>query len=590
MYLRRVITTVGGFCGGLLIALLMIQVASALPPSCPPGLLTCGGASGRSGAVADSDRDGYTTAQGDCDDANFSRSPGRQEICSNGIDDDCDVAVDEIGCLGAGEPAVTDLNAQAGSVSSVALWWTAISMPTPVTQYDVRQSATLITSANWSSAQPLANVLASGSAGTVENYQVTGLSAQTTYYFAVKAVSQNGSSALSNVAIAVTMSSSETPSGTPTGGTPPPVDTTPPPADTVPPPPVTDLYAVPSYSGITLRWTSPVVTSDLAQVVLVRQVGAAPVDRSDGTPVFGGLAEEYVDTTVGGNATYYYAAYGCDASSNCALPAVVSGALLPLPSDGSVVTDPGGTVYVVENGVLRVIEGGTFQDLGLGPESVIALSNEQIARYGKGDPIVMSASEILKQIDPDHDGLSNYDEIGTRTEPSNPDTDFDSYFDGEEVATHHDPLTVPATRYVDKRLVSRMRGRILLQVERQGQAWWVNPADGKRYYLRDGNVAYQVMRYLSLGITNENLGKIPVAGTEEVGDPELVKRLSGRMLLSVEGLGEVWYVNPADGKRYYLRDGDAAYWVMRYRSLGIKNVDLDKIPIGSLRGKLTGNH
>ena len=135
-----------------------------------------------------------------------------------------------------------------------------------------------------------------------------------------------------------------------------------------------------------------------------------------------------------------------------------------------------------------------------------------------------------------------------------------------------------------------MRGRILLQVERQGQAWWVNPADGKRYYLRDGNVAYQVMRYLSLGITNENLGKIPVAGTEEVGDPELVKRLSGRMLLSVEGLGEVWYVKPADGKRYYLRDGDAAYWVMRYRSLGIKNVDLDKIPIGSLRGKLTGNH
>jgi hypothetical protein len=41
-------------------------------------------------------------------------------------------------------------------------------------------------------------------------------------------------------------------------------------------------------------------------------------------------------------------------------------------------------------------------------------------------------------------------------------------------------------------------------------------------------------------------------------------------------------VNPADGKRYYMKDGDIAYEIMRYLSLGITNKDLEKIRIGEL--------
>ena len=58
--------------------------------------------------------------------------------------------------------------------------------------------------------------------------------------------------------------------------------------------------------------------------------------------------------------------------------------------------------------------------------------------------------------------------------------------------------------------MSNLKGRILLQVEKNGEAWYVNPKDGKRYYLKNGEAAYQIMRFLSLGITNKNLREIPV--------------------------------------------------------------------------------
>jgi len=57
-------------------------------------------------------------------------------------------------------------------------------------------------------------------------------------------------------------------------------------------------------------------------------------------------------------------------------------------------------------------------------------------------------------------------------------------------------------------MVNRLKGKILLQVEGRGQAWYINPSDGKKYYLADGEAAYQVMRYLSLGVTNKDLGQI----------------------------------------------------------------------------------
>ena len=59
-------------------------------------------------------------------------------------------------------------------------------------------------------------------------------------------------------------------------------------------------------------------------------------------------------------------------------------------------------------------------------------------------------------------------------------------------------------------LVNKLKGRIVLQTESKGEAWYINPTDGKRYYLASGEAAYQIMRYLSTGINNKDIQKIKV--------------------------------------------------------------------------------
>ena len=48
----------------------------------------------------DQDNDGYTVAQGDCDDTNAAVNPGAEEVC-DGVDNDCDTAADEHSAIDA---------------------------------------------------------------------------------------------------------------------------------------------------------------------------------------------------------------------------------------------------------------------------------------------------------------------------------------------------------------------------------------------------------------------------------------------------------------------------------------------------------
>ncbi|MFA6466320.1 MAG: serine protease [Patescibacteria group bacterium] len=188
------------------------------------------------------------------------------------------------------------------------------------------------------------------------------------------------------------------------------------------------------------------------------------------------------------------------------------------------------------------------------------------------------------------------------------------------------PIYVPPVKVGS--LANRLKGRILLQVESHGEAWYVKPETGTRMYMKDGSAAYGMMRELGLGITNADLAKIPVGlesrfecqdsdsdelcdkleqglgsdpsdsdsdndgyndGTEINTDHNplgvgkmsynntLINRLQGKIVLQVESRGEAWYINPVDGKRYYMPDGPSAYQIMRYLSLGITNKDLESI-------------
>ncbi len=187
---------------------------------------------------------------------------------------------------------------------------------------------------------------------------------------------------------------------------------------------------------------------------------------------------------------------------------------------------------------------------------------------------------------------------------------------------------------IDNVLTKRLAGRILLQTETNGQAWYLDPISFKRYYLADGQSSFETLRKFSLGIKNIDIAKIPVGlesrftmadsdndglpdkleeaiGTDpDIADTDgdgfsdgdevkngynpngvnklsfstpLINRLKGRIVIQTESKGEAWYINPVNGKRYYLANGEAAYQIMRYLSLGISNANIQKIQVSGLK-------
>jgi len=183
-------------------------------------------------------------------------------------------------------------------------------------------------------------------------------------------------------------------------------------------------------------------------------------------------------------------------------------------------------------------------------------------------------------------------------------------------------------------------GKILLQVENRGEAWYINPQDGRRYYLKDGETFYKIVQDLGVGISNEDLKKIPVAldyvgfyglkdtdhdglpdqfetalGTsilksdtdndgykdsdeistghdpvvrkEDNGDiiidKDFAEYTKGKILLQVQNKGEAWYVNPTDGKRYYLYSPKVAFEVMKSLGIGAKNDVIENIEEGLIK-------
>ncbi|PKM91296.1 hypothetical protein CVU82_01710 [Candidatus Falkowbacteria bacterium HGW-Falkowbacteria-1] len=61
----------------------------------------------------------------------------------------------------------------------------------------------------------------------------------------------------------------------------------------------------------------------------------------------------------------------------------------------------------------------------------------------------------------------------------------------------------------------RLSGTILLDVEKNGEAYYIYPGDRKKYYLGRPEDAFKIMRELGRGITNSDLARIPVGITGE---------------------------------------------------------------------------
>ncbi|HMB65466.1 MAG TPA: FISUMP domain-containing protein [Patescibacteria group bacterium] len=185
-------------------------------------------------------------------------------------------------------------------------------------------------------------------------------------------------------------------------------------------------------------------------------------------------------------------------------------------------------------------------------------------------------------------------------------------------------------------LEEELSGRILLQVEENGEAWYVNPEDKKRYFMGRPQDAFELMRELGAGIDTAKLDQIPVGILNELSgedmdkdglvdnlekalgtsignkdsdgdgyndkkeiqqgyDPngpgelelneEFARSKAGNIFLQVEQNGEAWYINPQDQRRYFLGRPSDAFAIMRRLGLGITNSDLFQITIARTKSK-----
>jgi len=110
---------------------------------------------------------------------------------------------------------VIDLGLTNPLENSVTLNWTAPGddgIIGDASEYDIRYSKALITEENWTSATQAAGVPSPATSGSSESYTVTGLEADTTYFFGLKAGDENSNwSPLSNVVVLERESSDNTP-------------------------------------------------------------------------------------------------------------------------------------------------------------------------------------------------------------------------------------------------------------------------------------------------------------------------------------------------------------------------------------------
>jgi hypothetical protein len=168
------------------------------------------------------------------------------------------------------------------------------------------------------------------------------------------------------------------------------------------------------------------------------------------------------------------------------------------------VQEHGEAWYVVPSLLKRVYLGRMFDAYDLFRNYGIGITNQDLTKIPVAD------FNFLSSPDSDGDGISDAMETGFGTNINNKDSDGDGYSDKVEVVNGYSPINIDKNKVTDQVFANKQKGKIFLQVENLGEAWYVNPVDGKRYYMGRPEDAWAVLVYFGLGITNANLVKIPV--------------------------------------------------------------------------------
>lgn len=115
-----------------------------------------------------------------------------------------------------------------------------------------------------------------------------------------------------------------------------------------------------------------------------------------------------------------------------------------------------------------------------------------------------------------------------------------------------------------------LSGRIVLQVQDKGQAWYIFPPNNQRYFLKNKDEAFQKLIQLGVGISNRDFANL---------SNKIPSKLLGRVLIKVEDRGQAFYLDPENKTLFSLKNSDDVLKLIKTRGLGIKNADLEKIEI-----------
>lgn len=197
--------------------------------------------------------------------------------------------------------------------------------------------------------------------------------------------------------------------------------------------------------------------------------------------------------------------------------------------------------------------------------------------------------------DSDGDGLSDAGEDALGTDRREKDSDRDGHDDLIELQNGYNPRGAGKLVF-DSKTVENFSGKILIQVEGRGEAWYVNPTDKKRYFLGKPKDAFNVMRALGLGIKNIDLSMIPLLqkfqesalGDESssVAQTRTYRAPNGLFsfeysadwkMEKIEASGRYLYLT--DSKKDYFTEGKALVSVIFHEKAGSKLADfVQKLP------------